>query len=79
MTNRHWRPRLTPPASYSALGVPAVPLITMNVMNAFGERQHPEKFIPLLIGKLQAGEKVREHRACYATRRRHSPAINPNI
>ena len=38
-----------------------MPLITMNVMNAFGERQHPEKFIPLLIGKLQRGEKVTLH------------------
>merc|ERR1719408_698958 len=24
-----------------------IPLVVMNVMNAFGERQHPEKFIPL--------------------------------
>jgi dTDP-glucose 4,6-dehydratase len=38
-----------------------VPLITMNVMNAFGERQHPEKFIPLCIRKIHRGEKVTIH------------------
>lgn len=30
-------------------------------MNLFGERQHPEKFIPLLIRKVQAGESVTIH------------------
>ena len=29
-----------------------IPLYVMNVMNAFGERQHPEKFIPLCINKI---------------------------
>mmetsp|Transcript_17559 Transcript_17559/g.57495 ORF Transcript_17559/g.57495 Transcript_17559/m.57495 type:complete len:581 (+) Transcript_17559:908-2650(+) len=38
-----------------------VPLITMNVMNAFGERQHPEKFIPLCIRKIYRGEKITIH------------------
>jgi len=38
-----------------------VPLITMNVMNAFGERQHPEKFIPLCINKIRAGEEITIH------------------
>ena len=38
-----------------------VPLITMNVMNAFGERQHPEKFIPLCINKILAGETITIH------------------
>ena len=33
-----------------------VPLVTMNVMNAFGERQHPEKFIPLCISHILRGE-----------------------
>ena len=38
-----------------------VPLIVMNVMNAFGERQHPEKFIPLCINKISRGEEITIH------------------
>ena len=38
-----------------------IPLIVMNVMNAFGERQHPEKFIPLCINKISAGEEITIH------------------
>ena len=30
-------------------------------MNAFGERQHVEKFIPMTIGKVLRGEKVMIH------------------
>lgn len=37
------------------------PLIIVNVMNAFGERQHVEKFIPLCIKKLLNNEKVYIH------------------
>ena len=33
----------------------------VNVMNAFGERQHPEKFIPKCIKKVMDGEKVYIH------------------
>ena len=33
----------------------------VNVMNAFGERQHPEKFIPKCINKVLKGEKVYIH------------------
>ena len=33
----------------------------MNVMNAFGERQHPEKFIPLCINKVLRGEEITIH------------------
>lgn len=33
----------------------------MNVMNAFGQRQHPEKFVPLVIRKALAGELVTIH------------------
>ena len=33
----------------------------MNVMNAFGERQHPEKFIPLCIQKIRDGETITIH------------------
>lgn len=38
-----------------------VPLMTVNVMNAFGERQHVEKFIPLCIKKLLNNEKIYIH------------------
>merc|ERR1719235_3059111 len=38
-----------------------IPLIVMNVMNAFGERQHPEKFIPLCINKVMADEEITIH------------------
>jgi len=38
-----------------------VPLMIVNVMNAFGERQHPEKFIPKCIDKVLKGEKVHIH------------------
>lgn len=38
-----------------------IPLVMVNVMNAFGERQHVEKFIPLCIKKILAGEKIIIH------------------
>ena len=38
-----------------------IPLMIVNVMNAFGERQHVEKFIPLCIKKIQNNEKVLIH------------------
>eukprot|EP00944_MAST-04C_sp_MAST-4C-sp1_P009417 g9417.t1 len=38
-----------------------VPVIILNVMNAFGERQHPEKFIPLCIKKILNGEELTIH------------------
>ena len=38
-----------------------LPLIIVNVMNAFGERQHPEKFIPLAIKAVMKGEKLFIH------------------
>ena len=37
------------------------PLVIVNVMNAFGERQHVEKFIPLCIKKLLNNEKIYIH------------------
>lgn len=40
-----------------------VPVITVNVMNVFGERQHAEKFIPSTIKKIINDEKVLIH--CY--------------
>ena len=38
-----------------------IPLIMMNVMNAFGERQHVEKFIPKCIRDISAGKKIYIH------------------
>ena len=39
----------------------AVPVIITHTMNIIGERQHPEKFLPSTIRKLQRGELVRIH------------------
>jgi dTDP-glucose 4,6-dehydratase len=38
-----------------------VPVVVTHCMNIFGERQHPEKFIPLVIRKVMNGEKVIIH------------------
>lgn len=38
-----------------------VPVIVTHTMNVFGERQHPEKFIPMVIAKLLSGEKISIH------------------
>jgi dTDP-glucose 4,6-dehydratase len=35
-----------------------LPLMIVNVMNAFGERQHVEKFIPLCVKKIINNEKI---------------------
>ncbi|KAK3276643.1 hypothetical protein CYMTET_15302 [Cymbomonas tetramitiformis] len=39
----------------------AVPLMIINVMNAFGERQHPEKFIPKAIKGVLDGQTLDIH------------------
>lgn len=38
-----------------------IPIIRINVMNAFGERQHIEKFIPKVIKSVLNGDKVFIH------------------
>lgn len=38
-----------------------IPLMIVNVMNAFGERQHVEKFIPLCVKKILNNEKIYIH------------------
>jgi dTDP-glucose 4,6-dehydratase len=38
-----------------------LPLMSINVMNAFGERQHVEKYIPLVIKKIMNDETVMIH------------------
>lgn len=38
-----------------------MPIIVTHTMNVFGERQHPEKFIPLCIRRIANGEKIFIH------------------
>ena len=38
-----------------------MPMIITHTMNVFGERQHPEKYIPMVIKKVLKGEKVMIH------------------
>lgn len=39
----------------------SLPLVTTHCVNVFGERQHPEKFVPLCINKILNGEKIFIH------------------
>lgn len=38
-----------------------IPIMIVNVMNAFGEKQHVEKFIPLCIKRILNGQKIYIH------------------
>jgi dTDP-glucose 4,6-dehydratase len=38
-----------------------LPIVVTHTMNVFGQRQHPEKFIPLCIQKIRDGETVYIH------------------
>lgn len=38
-----------------------LPVLVTHTMNVFGERQHPEKFLPLVINRVLDGEKVSIH------------------
>lgn len=38
-----------------------IPMIITHTMNVFGERQHREKFIPIVINKIRAGERLQIH------------------
>ena len=38
-----------------------VPILTTRTMNLFGEKQHPEKFVPLVISHLLQGKRVPIH------------------
>jgi dTDP-glucose 4,6-dehydratase len=40
-----------------------VPVIITNTMNNFGESQHPEKFVPLCVKKIQDGDLITVHGA----------------
>jgi len=38
-----------------------MPIVVTHTMNVFGERQHPEKFIPMVIQRARDGERVYIH------------------
>ena len=38
-----------------------MPITIIRTMNVFGERQHPEKYVPMVIGDILAGRKVTIH------------------
>lgn len=38
-----------------------MPIVITHTMNVFGERQHPEKYIPMVIQKVRDGETVTVH------------------
>lgn len=38
-----------------------LPIVITNTMNVIGERQHPEKYVPMVIKKVLDGEKVTIH------------------
>lgn len=48
-----------------------LPVIITRTMNVFGERQHPEKFIPLCINKILKGEIISIHA--------DSSRVNPGV
>ena len=64
-----WRPSnpySASKASQGAFGIAyqntyGLPLITTYTMNVFGERQHKEKFIPIVINKIRKGERLQIH------------------
>lgn len=47
--------------AYSFAHAYKLPIIITHTMNLFGERQHPEKFIPMTIRKIMLGETVVIH------------------
>src|SRR5579872_3382204 len=38
-----------------------MPIVITNTMNVYGERQHPEKYVPMVIKKVLNGEKIMIH------------------
>jgi dTDP-glucose 4,6-dehydratase len=47
--------------AYSYVRSFGLPVIITRTMNMFGERQHPEKFVPLVISKILRREKIQIH------------------
>jgi dTDP-glucose 4,6-dehydratase len=50
---------------YSYFKSYGLPVVTTRTMNMFGEKQHPEKFVPLVMKKVLDGERVPIHAAKY--------------
>lgn len=48
-----------------------LPIVITNSNNIIGSHQHPEKFVPKLIGLIQAGEEVQIHQSNGQPGRRH--------
>jgi dTDP-glucose 4,6-dehydratase len=50
-----------------------IPCVMTNTMNIYGERQHPEKYVPLVINKVLKGEKLFIHanKDCTQAGKRH--------
>ncbi len=48
-------------AAFSWWRAYGVPIVIINTMNNIGERQAPEKFVPMITRKVLAGEPVRVH------------------
>jgi len=47
--------------AYSYYNTYGLPVMITHTMNAFGERQHPEKYIPKIINAVQRGERLFIH------------------
>ena len=50
-----------------------MPMVITHTMNVYGERQHPEKYIPLCIKRVMSGEKIYIHadKECKNAGKRH--------
>jgi dTDP-glucose 4,6-dehydratase len=70
--HREWEPAIpSNPYAASKAGQEAIaisywrtygiPVVITNTMNLYGERQHPEKFIPMLVQRIDAGGWVTLH------------------
>lgn len=47
--------------AYSYFNTYKLPVIITHTMNVFGERQHPEKYFPMVINALRTGKKLTIH------------------
>ena len=56
-----WRKAVTLRSPDKIVAGESVPLVITNCMNLIGERQDPEKFVPMVISKVLKGETVTIH------------------
>lgn len=70
--HREWEPAIpSNPYAASKAGQEAIaisfwrtyglPVVITNTMNLYGERQHPEKFVPMLVRNISQGKRVKLH------------------